>query len=61
MGRVRRMQVKRTPRRVMESGFDGTKRKGRPRVRWRDQVQGNLEDLGIAGWKKAAENKNGRK
>lgn len=46
MEHVRRMQIEKTPRRVMERGFGGRRRK-RPRARCRNYVHGDLEDLGI--------------
>ena len=38
-GHVARMEEGRAPRRAMEMEIDGTRRRGRPTMRWRDAVE----------------------
>ena len=55
LGHVMRMDVKRTPKRILQWEPIGTRTGGRPRKRW---IAGILEDLQIMGvrrWRKQCE------
>ena len=47
MGHVARMEEVRIPRKVMEGTVAGRRPVGRPRLRWKDNVMKDLEDVGI--------------
>ena len=55
LGHVVRMDEQAPARRTFESApSGGSRRRGRPNLRWRDQVEDNLESLGIANWRQIA-------
>ena len=47
-GHVERMESDRLTKRVYESGVEGGRVRGRPRVRWRDGVAGYLRERGVS-------------
>jgi hypothetical protein len=47
-GQVERMQNQRMPKQVATATVEGTRKRGRPSSRWRDEVE---EDLNIMGMK----------
>jgi transcription termination factor 2 len=51
IGHVERMEDSRMPKRVMREKIYTKKRRGRPKVRWLDDVQENLREMGIEGWR----------
>jgi len=44
------------PKRVMKGKLYATKRIGRPRIRWPEDVIADLRRMGISGWKEKAGN-----
>jgi hypothetical protein len=42
LGHLERMQEDRTPKRIFTQELEGTRRRGRPRKRWIDEVEGDL-------------------
>jgi hypothetical protein len=46
------MGEKRTPKRILEWKPIGRRIRGRPRKRWIEDVEDDIEIMGIRGWKK---------
>ena len=40
--------------------LEGTRRRGRPRKRWKEQVEGDLQVLGMRRWRERVTETNGR-
>jgi len=51
LGHVMRMEGKRIPKRVLEWKPKGRRNRGRPRKRWLEDIEEDLEIMGIRGWK----------
>ena len=47
-----RIDEKRTPKRVLEWKPIGRRIRGRPRKRWIENVEEDIERMGIRGWRK---------
>ena len=56
-GLVARMPQESTVKRVLSAAPTGIRRKGRPRLRWRDNVDQDAYELGVHDWKAAAVNR----
>jgi hypothetical protein len=54
LGHVERMEEQRMPKNILKDKMHGTKRKGRPRKRWMDDVEQDLKTMGVTGWIKRA-------
>jgi hypothetical protein len=52
IGHVERMEDSRMPKRVMREKIYTRRKMGRPKVRWLDDVQENLREMGIEGWRR---------
>jgi hypothetical protein len=51
LGDVMRMDEKRTPRRVLERKPIGRRIRGRPRKRWIEDIEEDVQMMGIRGWR----------
>lgn len=58
-GHVARMQSTETPRALMEAKMYSERRRGRPRLRWTDDVQQDAERIGVRNWRSSAQNRTG--
>jgi len=47
-----RMDEKRIPKRILEWKPTGRRIRGRPRKRWVEDIEENIQALGIRGWRK---------
>ena len=57
LGHMERMSEDRMPKRITNSRLYSTRRKGRPRARWMDNVLADLGKMEIRGWKAKAKNR----
>jgi hypothetical protein len=48
------MEEKRIPKNILKDKMHGTKRKGHPRKRWKDDVEQDLRTMGMRGWRMRA-------
>jgi hypothetical protein len=54
------MEGKRTPKRVLEWKPTGRRNKGRPRKRWIEDIEEDIQIMGIRGWRKLCKRNRGR-
>jgi hypothetical protein len=52
LGHVMHMDEKRIPKRVFEWKPTGRRIRGRPRKRWVEDIEEDIQTLGIKGWRK---------
>jgi len=52
LGHVMRMEGKRIPKRVLEWKPTGSRNRGRPRKRWIEDIEEDIQIMGIRGWRK---------
>jgi hypothetical protein len=52
MGHVMRMEGERIPKRVLEWKPMGRRNRGRPKKRWIEDIEKNIQIIGISGWRK---------
>jgi hypothetical protein len=57
IGHVERMEDGRMPKRVMREKIYSRRERGRPKVRWLDDVEENLREMGIEGWRRKAQDR----
>jgi hypothetical protein len=51
LGHLERMEEARMPKKIFTQELEGTKRKGRPRKGWREEVERDLQVQGVRGWR----------
>jgi hypothetical protein len=52
LGHVMQMDEKRTPNRILEWKPIGRRTRGRPRKRWIEDIEDDIQRMGIRGWRK---------
>jgi hypothetical protein len=52
LGHVMRIDEKRIPKRVLEWKPTGRRIRGRPRKRWDEDIEEDIQALGIRGWRR---------
>jgi hypothetical protein len=57
IGHVERTEDSRMPKRVMREKTYTRRKRGRPKVRWLDDVQEDLREMGIEGWSRKAQDR----
>jgi hypothetical protein len=57
IGHVERMEDSRVPKRVMRENIYTRRKRGRPKVRWLDDVQEKLRQMEIEGWRRKAQDR----
>jgi hypothetical protein len=51
------MKEDRTPKRIFTQELEGTRRRGRPRKRWIEEIEGDLQAMGVKKWRTMAKNR----
>jgi hypothetical protein len=51
LGHLERMKEDRMPKKIFTQELEGTRRKGRPRNGWREEVERDLQVLGVRRWR----------
>jgi hypothetical protein len=59
LGHLERMEEDRMPKKIFTQELEGTKRRGRPRKGWREEVETDLQVLGMRRWKELVIEKTG--
>ena len=49
--RLERMEEDRMPEKIFTQELEGTRRRGRPRKGWREEVERDLQVLGVRRWR----------
>ena len=57
LGHVSRMAETDPARKIFEDVLEGSRKRGRPKLRWKDQVEDSLRDFGIANWRRRAQDR----
>jgi hypothetical protein len=57
IGHVQRMEGSRMHKRVMREKIYTRRKRDRPKVRWLDDVQEDLREMGIEGWRRQAQDR----
>jgi len=61
LGHLERMEEDRIPKKIFTQELEGTRRRGRPRKRWKEEVERDLQVMGVKRWRElVAYRKNGR-
>ena len=51
LGHLERMEEDRIPKKIFTQELEGTRRRGRPRKEWREEVERDLQVLGMRRWR----------
>jgi hypothetical protein len=51
LGHLERMEEDRIPKKIFTQVLEGTRRKGRPRKGWREEVERGIQVLGVRRWR----------
>jgi len=51
LGHLKRMEEDRMPKKIFTQELVGTRRRGKPRKRWKDEVERDLQVLGVRRWR----------
>jgi len=51
LGHRERMEEDRMPKKIFIQELEGTRRRGRPRKRWKEEVEKDLQVLGVRRWR----------
>jgi GTP1/Obg family GTP-binding protein len=57
LGHVEKMEDKAMPKRMLKGRLYSKRRKGRPRMRWLDDVESDLKKMKVKGWKEKMRNR----
>jgi hypothetical protein len=52
LGHPERMEEDRMPKKIFTQELEGTRRRGSPRKRWKEEVERDLQVLGVRRWRK---------
>jgi len=51
LGHLERMEEERMSKKILTEGLEGTRRRGRLRKRWKEEVERDLQMLGVRRWR----------
>jgi len=51
LGHLEIMEQDRVPKKIFTEELEGTRRRGRPRKRWKEEVERDLQVLGVRRWR----------
>jgi len=51
LGHLEKMEEDRTPKKIFTQELEGTRRRGRPRKRWKEEAERGLQVLGVRRWR----------
>jgi hypothetical protein len=51
LGHLERMEEDRMPKKIFTQKLEGTRRRGRPRKGWREEVERDIQVLGVRRWR----------
>ena len=51
LGHLERMEEDRMPKKIFTQELEGTRQRGRPRKGWREEVERDLQVLGVRRWR----------
>ena len=51
LGHLERMEEDRMLKKIFTQELEGTSRRGRPRERWKEEVESDLQVLGVRRWR----------
>ena len=51
LGHLERREEDRIPKKIFTQELEGTRKRGRPRKRWREEVERDLQVLGVRRWR----------
>jgi hypothetical protein len=51
LGHLERMEEVRMPKKIFTQEMEGARRRGKPRKGWREEVERNLQVLGVRRWR----------
>jgi hypothetical protein len=54
LGHLQRMEEDRMPKKIFSQELEGTRQRGRPREGWREEVERDLQVLGVRRWRELA-------
>jgi len=57
LGHLQRMKEVRLPRKIFTQELEGTRRRGRPRKRWKEEVERDVQVLGVRRWRELVADK----
>ena len=61
LGHLERMEEDRMPKKIFTQETEGSRRRGRPRKRWKGEVERDLQVLGIRRWRELVADRKKRK
>jgi len=61
LGHLERMEEDRMPKKIFTQELEGTRRRGRPKKGWKEELERNLQVLGVRRWRELViDRENGR-
>jgi hypothetical protein len=60
LGHLKRMEEDRMPKKIFTQELEGTRRNLRPKKGWKEEVERDLQVLGVRRWRELVTGKNGR-
>ena len=57
LGHLERMEEDRMPKKIFTQELEGTRRRGRPRKRWKEEVERDLQVLEVRRWRESVEDR----